>query len=281
MLLFSWPVQIVSHREVPLLAHLQFNFIWLGGWQSPLESNKSGWRVLALHGLSFSFDQMRFIFRILELMISFKDSNFVPLKRTYLYNNADFLVACGGLLGFFMGISFLSLVEIVYFWTLRLCWNIRRSIQWLMQCQSLHAFINWNSFLSAWCLDVRWLGVRHWSMLIGLWGGSRRRNLRGFAPISRQWKMAKPFTDGYYGNRVDNRQLHRVHHHTKTSHEWHYAGAAEGQLIDRKSEYKRTSAERIQFSSFPFVEQTCRLVLEQFFASPSLPSKWDQRLLRD
>lgn len=39
----------------------------------------------------------------------------------------DFLAICGGLLGLCLGISLLSIIELVYYSTLRLYWTIRRS----------------------------------------------------------------------------------------------------------------------------------------------------------
>lgn len=38
----------------------------------------------------------------------------------------DFVSSCGGLLGLFMGVSVLSVVELIYFFTLRLCCKIRQ-----------------------------------------------------------------------------------------------------------------------------------------------------------
>ncbi|XP_055846905.1 pickpocket protein 28-like [Episyrphus balteatus] len=70
-------------------------------------------------------------YRITKLKLKFKDDTFNGLKRTELYSLSDFIANCGGLLGLFMGISILSLVELVYFFTLRLSTNLknRRKIQ--------------------------------------------------------------------------------------------------------------------------------------------------------
>lgn len=54
-----------------------------------------------------------------RLTIFFKDSYFVTSKRSELYGSADFLADTGGLLGLFMGVSILSLIEIFYYFTLR------------------------------------------------------------------------------------------------------------------------------------------------------------------
>lgn len=39
----------------------------------------------------------------------------------------EFLGICGGLLGLFLGVSALSVIELVYYTTLRLFWSIRHS----------------------------------------------------------------------------------------------------------------------------------------------------------
>ncbi|XP_063378688.1 pickpocket protein 28-like [Cydia fagiglandana] len=56
----------------------------------------------------------------------FKESRFVSLRRSELFGATDFLANCGGLLGLFLGFSFLSLVELLYFFTLRLGCMFRR-----------------------------------------------------------------------------------------------------------------------------------------------------------
>ena len=47
-------------------------------------------------------------------------------ERIERFTVIDFLAFCGGVLGMCMGISVLSIIEIVYFVTLRLFWIIRR-----------------------------------------------------------------------------------------------------------------------------------------------------------
>lgn len=61
-----------------------------------------------------------------RLSIFFKENQFITSKRSELYGPTDFLANCGGLLGLFMGVSLLSIVEIIYFCTLRFCCSIRR-----------------------------------------------------------------------------------------------------------------------------------------------------------
>ncbi|KAI8424662.1 hypothetical protein MSG28_003089 [Choristoneura fumiferana] len=48
----------------------------------------------------------------------FKEPRFVSMRRSELFGLTDFLANCGGLLGLFLGFSFLSLIEIFYFCTL-------------------------------------------------------------------------------------------------------------------------------------------------------------------
>lgn len=60
-----------------------------------------------------------------RLSIFFKENQFITSKRSELYGPTDFLANCGGLLGLFMGVSLLSIVEMIYYCTLRLCCNLR------------------------------------------------------------------------------------------------------------------------------------------------------------
>jgi hypothetical protein len=62
---------------------------------------------------------------IASLKVFFKDNEFVPLKRFQLYGTVDFLANCGGLLGLFVGVSVLSIVEIFYYFILRLACIMR------------------------------------------------------------------------------------------------------------------------------------------------------------
>lgn len=50
-----------------------------------------------------------------HLIVFFKDAQFIPVMRSELFGLTDFLANCGGLLGLFMGVSILSLVEIFYY----------------------------------------------------------------------------------------------------------------------------------------------------------------------
>lgn len=60
-----------------------------------------------------------------RLSIFFKEHQFITSKRSELYGQTDFLANCGGLLGLFMGVSLLSIVEVIYYCTLRLGCTLR------------------------------------------------------------------------------------------------------------------------------------------------------------
>lgn len=62
-----------------------------------------------------------------RLAIYFRSTDVVVMKSAEKYNFTNFLSNCGGLLGLFLGVSLLSMIEFIYFFTLRLYWTIRRS----------------------------------------------------------------------------------------------------------------------------------------------------------
>lgn len=64
--------------------------------------------------------------KYVRLFISFKDDQFFASRRSELYATTDFIANVGGIMGLFMGVSLLSIVEMVYFSTLRLGCNLRR-----------------------------------------------------------------------------------------------------------------------------------------------------------
>lgn len=65
--------------------------------------------------------------QLARVVIFFRDSQFITSKRSELYGPTDFLANCGGLLGLFMGVSILSLAEIVYFCTLRVWYMVKKA----------------------------------------------------------------------------------------------------------------------------------------------------------
>lgn len=56
-----------------------------------------------------------------KLIVQFKEAEFMAMKRSELYGLTDFIANCGGILGLFMGVSILSFVEIIYFFTVKSC----------------------------------------------------------------------------------------------------------------------------------------------------------------
>jgi Amiloride-sensitive sodium channel len=61
-----------------------------------------------------------------KLTIYFKKNHFMTSERTKLYGTAEFLANCGGLLGVFLGVSIMSLLEIAHFCTIRFYFNRKR-----------------------------------------------------------------------------------------------------------------------------------------------------------
>lgn len=66
-------------------------------------------------------------FSLSQMMMSFKDTEFDSQKRLSRSGTLDFLSYSAGLLGLYMGMSLLSIVEFCYFFTVRLMCYIRRS----------------------------------------------------------------------------------------------------------------------------------------------------------
>lgn len=59
-----------------------------------------------------------------RLTIYFKENQFITSKRSELYGVTDFLANCGGIFGLFMGFSILSMVEMLYYASLRFWSNM-------------------------------------------------------------------------------------------------------------------------------------------------------------
>lgn len=64
----------------------------------------------------------RYEYDYTRLEIFYKAPKFMTMQRSELFGLTDFMANCGGLLGLFLGFSFLSVIEIVYFCTLRCVW---------------------------------------------------------------------------------------------------------------------------------------------------------------
>jgi Amiloride-sensitive sodium channel len=89
-------------------------------WTSFLSTDAHGPRDdISLNFNFFSSSQLA------RFTLFFKEGQFITSKRSELYGRTDFLANCGGLLGLFMGVSLISILEILYFCTIRLACNLR------------------------------------------------------------------------------------------------------------------------------------------------------------
>jgi Amiloride-sensitive sodium channel len=66
---------------------------------------------------------IHFSFRYSQITLHLKDNQFMTSERSELYGATDFLANFGGLLGLFLGVSIISLLEIGYYCTIRLWCN--------------------------------------------------------------------------------------------------------------------------------------------------------------
>ncbi|XP_067634317.1 pickpocket protein 28 [Eurosta solidaginis] len=74
-----------------------------------------------------------------RLSVYFKEHQFTAIKRTVLFSVATLIANWGGILGLFMGISSLSLIELVYFFSVRLFDNLRKRRQTKKRLMKLEA----------------------------------------------------------------------------------------------------------------------------------------------
>jgi acid-sensing ion channel, other len=70
----------------------------------------------------------RHVFKTVSLQFKFKNVDIVTLRRYESITFSEFLAQAGGMLGLFAGISALSIIEFVYFVTLRWMTNVWRMI---------------------------------------------------------------------------------------------------------------------------------------------------------
>lgn len=54
-----------------------------------------------------------------KLAIYFKQAQYMTMKRSELFGWTDFIANCGGVLGLCMGVSLLSLAELLYYCAVR------------------------------------------------------------------------------------------------------------------------------------------------------------------
>lgn len=88
-----------------------------------------------------------------SLNIFFRDDRVPTLKRHEQYNYTDFMAICGGLLGLFLGISVLSVVEFVYYFTLCLYWRL---LKWKRD----NAVMPFKSKVDAWLSNTKSMDLR-------------------------------------------------------------------------------------------------------------------------
>jgi hypothetical protein len=67
--------------------------------------------------LSIAFNKCSFNFSdsVNAIYVVFKETKFMTLLRSERYGFIDFISNCGGLMGLFMGMSIVSIVEIFYY----------------------------------------------------------------------------------------------------------------------------------------------------------------------
>lgn len=64
--------------------------------------------------------------QLANLAIFFRNQQVETITRMEASTYTDFWAVCGGLLGLFLGVSALSIIEFIYYSTLRLFWNLRQ-----------------------------------------------------------------------------------------------------------------------------------------------------------
>jgi acid-sensing ion channel, other len=60
-----------------------------------------------------------------QIQVLFKSAEFFPLILQQKLTTLDFVSLCGGSLGLFLGISAVSVIELVYFFTIRLFFKMK------------------------------------------------------------------------------------------------------------------------------------------------------------
>ncbi|XP_065369031.1 pickpocket protein 28-like [Calliphora vicina] len=61
-----------------------------------------------------------------RLTVYYREPQFTAIKRTVIYDITQLIANCGGIFALFMGVSMLSLIEIIYFFSVRLYNNFRK-----------------------------------------------------------------------------------------------------------------------------------------------------------
>lgn len=58
-----------------------------------------------------------------DVTVRFSSSEFIPKRRQESYSNLDLLSAIGANLGFFVSASVISVIELVYYFSIRICFQ--------------------------------------------------------------------------------------------------------------------------------------------------------------
>uniref|UniRef100_A0A182PJH0 Pickpocket n=1 Tax=Anopheles epiroticus TaxID=199890 RepID=A0A182PJH0_9DIPT len=104
------------------------------------------------------YESDKFFFTTLSIF--FKESYFITSKRSELYGWVDFLANCGGLLGLFMGVSILSLLEICYYITIR-PFSVKKRLVMPTFRKCLRRSIQFREVFREYCANSSIHGVRY------------------------------------------------------------------------------------------------------------------------
>jgi acid-sensing ion channel, other len=63
-----------------------------------------------------------------SITIGFKEHQFVAMERGQLFGPTELVAQFGGLLGLFLGFSLMSVMELVYFCTIRLICDLKNAL---------------------------------------------------------------------------------------------------------------------------------------------------------
>jgi amiloride-sensitive sodium channel len=106
---------------LPLCTDLSYN----------IETSHTKWDWKKLVGLMVKSENLDdYATHASSLTVYFRVNHFISSERHELYALSDFMANFGGLLGLFTGFSILSLMEVIYFLTVRICCNVRLYGRW-------------------------------------------------------------------------------------------------------------------------------------------------------
>ncbi|XP_063700316.1 pickpocket protein 28-like [Culicoides brevitarsis] len=78
-----------------------------------------------LESVGLDYNTLPLGYHFMRVEIQFRESQFVPMRRSELYGLYDFVSNFGGLFGLFLGMSLMSIFEVIYFATIRLIASCR------------------------------------------------------------------------------------------------------------------------------------------------------------